>query len=372
MMAGLAEAEGVRWYLSDHLGTVRDLADAAGEVIDHLAYDAFGNVLAESNPAAGDRFRFTGREFDAATGQYYYRARYYDGRIGRFTSEDPLGLAAGDVNLYRYVLNRPTAAIDPTGELFDIPLGSYYSGDGVDLLASVGAEGGRAASPDLAVAGWGASQGAGVPTPTLYAAQAAPAAAPTTVITAKRAELFRIRVDIKTMAGNRRQEEEDLQEFLNEALDELTDIADLPNLPLQWQVAALPMTVAQKLFLTKVTIYGYFEVSYEKVEWRRGFLFWRGHWEESGGKKGVKVVLSERLLGEGHTGMLINDPKLRTEFMKVLRGALDTLHNKTRLPGLIADAFAGSLGKGDKDKVVNSGGMTICVPAKVKVEFKVD
>jgi len=114
-MAGLAEAEGVRWYLSDHLGTVRDLADAAGEVIDHLAYDAFGNVLAESNPAAGDRFRFTGREFDAATGQYYYRARYYDGRIGRFTSEDPLGLSAGDVNLYRYVHNRPTMATDPYG-----------------------------------------------------------------------------------------------------------------------------------------------------------------------------------------------------------------------------------------------------------------
>jgi len=114
-MAGLAEAEGVRWYLSDHLGTVRDLADAAGEVIDHIAYDAFGNVLAESNPAAGDRFRFTGREFDAATGQYYYRARYYNAAIGRFTSEDPLGLSAGDKNLYRYVLNRPTVNIDPTG-----------------------------------------------------------------------------------------------------------------------------------------------------------------------------------------------------------------------------------------------------------------
>jgi len=115
MIGRRAEAEGVRWYLSDHLGTVRDLADAAGEVIDHIAYDAFGNVLAESNPAAGDRFRFTGREFDAATGQYYYRARYYDGRIGRFTSEDPLGLAAGDVNVYRYVLNRPAVLADPLG-----------------------------------------------------------------------------------------------------------------------------------------------------------------------------------------------------------------------------------------------------------------
>jgi len=132
MMAGLAEAEGVRWYVSDHLGTVRDLADAAGEVIDHIAYDSFGNVLAESNPAAGDRFRFTGREFDAATGQYYYRARYYDGRIGRFTSEDPLGVAAGDKNLYRYVLNRPTAATDPTGlwslweEIYLLPGTIYY------------------------------------------------------------------------------------------------------------------------------------------------------------------------------------------------------------------------------------------------------
>ena len=121
IMAGLAEAEGVRWYLSDHLGAVRDLADVAGEVMDHLAYESFGNVLAESNPAAGDRFRFTGREFDAATGQYYYRARYYDGRIGRFTSEAPLGLAAGDKNLYRYVLNRPTAATDPSGKVGEAP-----------------------------------------------------------------------------------------------------------------------------------------------------------------------------------------------------------------------------------------------------------
>ena len=115
IMAGLAEAEGVRWYLSDHLGTVRDLADAAGEVIDHLAYDSFGNVLSETNPAAGDRFRFTGREFDAATGQYYYRARYYDGIIGRFTSEDPLGFGARDMNLARYVGNSPARFTDPLG-----------------------------------------------------------------------------------------------------------------------------------------------------------------------------------------------------------------------------------------------------------------
>jgi hypothetical protein len=47
---------------------------------------------------------------------YYYRARYYDATIGRFTSEDPLGLSAGDANLYRYVGNSPLNFTDPTGE----------------------------------------------------------------------------------------------------------------------------------------------------------------------------------------------------------------------------------------------------------------
>jgi hypothetical protein len=39
----------------------------------------------------------------------------YDARVGRWLSEDPLGFAAGDANLYRYVGNCPTGASDPTG-----------------------------------------------------------------------------------------------------------------------------------------------------------------------------------------------------------------------------------------------------------------
>ncbi len=49
------------------------------------------------------------------TGLQYNRARYYDPTTGRWTSEDPLGLAAGDDNLYRYVNNDPTNASDPSG-----------------------------------------------------------------------------------------------------------------------------------------------------------------------------------------------------------------------------------------------------------------
>jgi RHS repeat-associated protein len=45
----------------------------------------------------------------------YHRARWYDPLSGRWTSEDPLGFAAGDSNLYRYVHNSPTNATDSSG-----------------------------------------------------------------------------------------------------------------------------------------------------------------------------------------------------------------------------------------------------------------
>src|SRR5205807_1429900 len=74
------------WYLTDHLGSVRDLVDGSGAVQDHLAYDGFGNVLSESNAGFGDRYRWTGREFDPETGLQYNRTRYYDPAIGRWLS----------------------------------------------------------------------------------------------------------------------------------------------------------------------------------------------------------------------------------------------------------------------------------------------
>jgi RHS repeat-associated protein len=117
ILARWRPGQGTAWYLTDHLGTVRDILSAAGQIINHIDYDAFGRILTQTNSAAGDRFTFQGREFDAATGLYYYRARYYDPLLKRFLSEDPLGFAAGDANLYRFVGNRPVIASDPTGTI---------------------------------------------------------------------------------------------------------------------------------------------------------------------------------------------------------------------------------------------------------------
>jgi RHS repeat-associated protein len=72
-------------------------------------------VISESQPSNGDRFKFTARELESALDDYFYRARWYDDDVGRFVSEDPIGILAGDPNFYRYVRNAPTSNTDPSG-----------------------------------------------------------------------------------------------------------------------------------------------------------------------------------------------------------------------------------------------------------------
>src|SRR5262249_27971507 len=103
------------WSLADQIGTVHDLADSSGTVVNHIRYTAFGGIISQSDLSVGVRFAFTGREFDAETGLYYYRARYLDPVTGRFLSADPSGFNAGDANLYRYVGNNPITRLDPSG-----------------------------------------------------------------------------------------------------------------------------------------------------------------------------------------------------------------------------------------------------------------
>jgi RHS repeat-associated protein len=63
----------------------------------------------------GNPFLFTGREYDAATGLLYYRARYLDPRTGTFLQEDPIAKLSV-ASRYVYVNNNPLNFIDPYGE----------------------------------------------------------------------------------------------------------------------------------------------------------------------------------------------------------------------------------------------------------------
>ncbi len=100
----------VRWYGTDHLGSVRKVFDNSGTVTNTVDYDAFGGFL---GGVPVDRYAYTGREWDSATGLTHYRAREKDGH--RFLSEDPMGFGAGDANLARYVGNGAINERDPSG-----------------------------------------------------------------------------------------------------------------------------------------------------------------------------------------------------------------------------------------------------------------
>jgi len=91
--------------------------------------------VAQLNPLLVNPILFASREFDAETGLYYNRARYLDPTTGRWTTQDPLGFAAGDVNLYRYVGNTPTLLVDPSGYAWSWAL----VGIGTAVGAGVGA-----------------------------------------------------------------------------------------------------------------------------------------------------------------------------------------------------------------------------------------
>ena len=113
---GVGTTEGdTLWALTDYLGSVRDLVDNDGNVENHLVYDSFGQITSETNTALDSIYAYTGRERDEESHLQFNRARYYDASTGRWISEDPIGFAAGDPNLVRYVANSPTNATDPSG-----------------------------------------------------------------------------------------------------------------------------------------------------------------------------------------------------------------------------------------------------------------
>ena len=113
-LARVASNGDVHYYHADILGSIVALTDEDGAVVTQYNYSPFGVTEAISEGVV-QPFRFTGREWDAETGMYFYRARYYSPTLARFTSEDPIRFESGDVNWYRYVGNDPVNKKDPLG-----------------------------------------------------------------------------------------------------------------------------------------------------------------------------------------------------------------------------------------------------------------
>ncbi len=126
---GQRVTDDVLWQLADHQGSIRETVDSNGTLRKHTDYDSFGKVTGETyyakngsvvtpqhTEAVDALFGYTGQERDTATGLQYHSAddeagRWYDPRIGRWLSEDPIF----GPNLYPYVESDPINHTDPTG-----------------------------------------------------------------------------------------------------------------------------------------------------------------------------------------------------------------------------------------------------------------
>ena len=131
------------YYQDDHEGSITQLTNVNGDIVEWYRYDAFGaptmynqaNVVLTHGSNFANRFLFTGREYMASFAIYEYRNRAYHPGLGRFMSEDPKGFVHraglgkepdkwdffqhpddGELNLFRYCGNDPEDWTDPMGE----------------------------------------------------------------------------------------------------------------------------------------------------------------------------------------------------------------------------------------------------------------
>lgn len=133
------------FYDADAIGSTVGLTNAAGDQVNSYSYLPFGQELSETE-AIENSFEFVGQwgVTEETNGLDFMRARLYDPLIGRFISPDPIGIAGGDTNLYRYVFNNPNNYADPSGTVVFVPIlvaagTGAFIGAVTDIAIQVGA-----------------------------------------------------------------------------------------------------------------------------------------------------------------------------------------------------------------------------------------
>lgn len=143
--------EVIEYYGTDHLGSIRVVFDASGNVVSRADYLPFGEELASSGALPSERF--TGQVRDGEAGMDYLHARQYLPRTGRFNAVDPVYAGLFDPqqwNRYSYARNNPLSFVDPSGMLAQGPTVPNFCGaefdfnkcGGQDLFWDTGGGGG--------------------------------------------------------------------------------------------------------------------------------------------------------------------------------------------------------------------------------------
>ena len=115
------------FYLKDHLGNVRVVADKDGNVEETNDYYPFGGLFTASRSV--QPYKYNGKELDRKSGLdwYDYGARMYDAVIGRFVTTDIMGEKYYSISPYVYVADNPLKYIDLRGD--SISVADLYARD---------------------------------------------------------------------------------------------------------------------------------------------------------------------------------------------------------------------------------------------------
>ncbi|MGA1867763.1 MAG: RHS repeat-associated core domain-containing protein [bacterium] len=111
----MKEGSNYYYYQNDYLGTPQMMSDELGNRVWSIVYSVFGGTVTVDSSITNN-LRLAGQYYDQETGFNYNWHRYYVPEIGRYLTQDPIGIDGGS-NFYIYVMNNPQKNIDPTGEL---------------------------------------------------------------------------------------------------------------------------------------------------------------------------------------------------------------------------------------------------------------
>ena len=105
------------YYIKDHLGSVRVVFNESNNIVSAQDYNMWGSLMeGRGFDSAKSKYKFTGKERDKESNYDYFGARYYDSRIGRWGSVEPLQSSYLQYSPYTYGLLNPIHYNDSNGK----------------------------------------------------------------------------------------------------------------------------------------------------------------------------------------------------------------------------------------------------------------
>lgn len=127
-----------RFFVPDHQGNIRVVADSVGTALQVNHYDPYGNDLgivssavSQSSPLVtgteASQYKYSGNEWDDRMDMYDFSARMYKPSIHRFTAMDPYCEKYYSISPYAYCAGNPVNLVDPQGDTLKVAAGSSSS-----------------------------------------------------------------------------------------------------------------------------------------------------------------------------------------------------------------------------------------------------